>query len=176
MWCPVINPTWDVTTTPGDTTVLISGAPPYAANCKILISAAIITNSDDSGDTACNYAGANLRHVTTGLTASTLYYYRITINDAVRYYGTFTTTSSAGGVATVTLRLKAPADYGTVNDVVTEYGNTTGLGTSVTTSCASTCTVNLSGNTGRVIYYKNTWRNSTPTNLISTSILSQMVQ
>lgn len=176
MWCYIPRPNWNITVTPGDTTALFTGAPPYTGACKILVSASRITNSDDAGDTTCTYAGNQLRHVTASLTASTTYYYRVTVNDVNRIYGTFTTTSSAGGAATVTLRLKSPAGYGTVNDVVTEYGNTTGLGTSVTTSCASTCTVNLSGNTGRVIYYKNTWRNSTPTNLISTSILSQMVQ
>lgn len=176
MWCPVINPTWTVTVTPGDTTVLFQGAPPSAGNCKISVSATVITNSDDSGDTACTYAGANLRHFTTGLTAATLYYYRITVNDKIRTYGTFTTTAAAGGATTVTLNLKAPAGYGTVADVVTEYGNTSSLGSSTTTSCASTCTVSVSGNAGRVIYYKNTWRNSTPTNLVSTTILSQMVQ
>lgn len=175
-WCPVVNPEWTITVTPGDTQALFTGTPVNVGNCKILISATLITNSDDSGDSNCTFAGSSLRHSATGLTAATTYYYRVTSNNIVRTYGTFTTTASAGGATTVTLKLKAPAGYGTVADVVTEYGSTTSLGTSVTTSCATSCSVSISGNAGRVIYYKNTWRNSTPTNLVSTSILSQMVQ
>lgn len=174
------NPAWaiqpfsdfDVAVVLGDTSAMITASLPYGGNCKISVSAAPFSTTNDSLDSACTLQGTNLRHVTTGLTAATNYYYRITVNEVVRKMGKFTTTASAGGAVTLNISVKAPSGYGTVADVVTEYGSTSSLGSSTTTSCASSCTVSLSGNTGRPTYYKNTFRATGPVTLVSSQIFS----
>lgn len=158
----------------GDTTALITATLPYGGNCKITITPAF-SNSDDGLDSNCSIQGSRLQHTARSLSANTNYYYRITVNNQVRYYGKFTTAAPLGGAINVILPLTAPANYGTVADVVTEYGNSSSLGSSVTTSCSITCNVSIPANVGRVLFFRNTWRSSTPDNLVSSSIYSQMI-
>jgi hypothetical protein len=166
----IISPSVQV----GDTTALITATLPYGGNCKITVTPAF-SNSDDGSDSTCLLQGNRLQHTVRSLNNSTSYYYRITVNNQTRYYGKFTTTAPLGGAINVVLPLTAPANYGTVADVVTEYGNSTLLGSSVTTACSITCTVSIPANVGRVLFFRNTWRSSTPENLVSSSIYSQMI-
>ena len=126
-----------VTVTPGDTAARFTASTFYNA-CKVGASASAWASQDDSGDEAGTMTGQRLEHVVTGLTPATVYNYRVTCGGIVRTFGTFTTAASSSASATVAVQLKAPSGR-SIDNVLLEWGSTTGLGSSTTASCSTSC-------------------------------------
>lgn len=145
-----------VTVTPGDTAARFTASTFYNS-CKVGVSTSAWASQDDSGDEAGTMTGQRLEHVVTGLTAATVYSYRVTCGGIVRTFGTFTTAASSSASATVTVQLKAPSGR-SIDNVLLEWGSTSGLGSSTTASCSTSCSLNATGTVGEQIYLRYAYR------------------
>jgi hypothetical protein len=114
-----------------------------------------------SGVTTAQDAGGDRRRAVNmiGLTAGTLYYYRI-FCAVTQPTGSFTTLASGGGAATLTVKLK-PRTGSTVADAVIDYGDTSSLGSSTTpASCSTGCSIAVPATKGQGLYWRIRYRNA----------------
>ena len=155
---------------PGSTQVLFQFTAPAEVACGVLVQAAAIVDSRDSGDTAVA-AGSVARSLVIGsLTTSTTYYYRVTCGTA-RTLGS-TATLATGTGTNVSVQLAAPAGM-SVDDAIIDYGATGALGlTTTAVTCTSTCTVQVPGTTRQVLYYRVKLRDSADVVLRTGAILA----
>lgn len=148
--------------TPGDTSIRFVGDAFTADGCRLAVNSSPFASWDDSGDPALPMSGRGFSHVASGLSAGTAYYWRITCGPqggVTRKIGVATTVSTGGTSLPVSMELKPPPGRG-VADAVVDFGPTSGLGQSVTVSCASGCVANLTGVANRPLFYRVTYRNS----------------
>lgn len=144
-----------IAVTPGDTTAKFSASTLWAA-CKVATQTTPFTLLDDASHSAGSMVGQRLEHAITGLTAATTYYYMVTCGDLGRTLGTFTTTASAGGSTTRSFNLAAPSGRGIATARIA-YGSSASLGSNATASCATTCSVDVTANFGRALFWRVEW-------------------
>jgi hypothetical protein len=153
----------NLTVTPGQTQVHFRFTAPNGAGAKVALMIAplgteVFEDSRDTGDAAATCTGRDCTFVATGLTGAMQYRYRISggaIGGTARSEG-FITTAATSGTVDFAIQLAPPAGMG-IADVVVEHGATGSYGTTETAaSCATSCTVTLTGipsNATRYIRY-----------------------
>lgn len=158
----------------GDTAARFTASTFYNA-CKVGVSTSAWASQDDTGDTTATMTGQRLDHVLTGLTPATAYNIRVSCGDVVRTFGTFTTAASSSASATVAVQLKAPSGR-SIDNVLLEWGSTTGLGSSTTASCSTSCTLNATGTVGEQIYLRYTYRTAANATVAQSPIFSRIAK
>lgn len=173
-WIFGVRVTPVITVTPGDTAARVTSSTFYNT-CKVGISSSAWASHDDSGDTTATMIGQRVDHVLTGLTPATAYNIRVSCGDVVRTFGTFTTAASSSASATVAVQLKAPSGR-SIDNVLLEWGSTTGLGSSTTASCSASCTLNATGTVGEQIYLRYTYRTAANATVAQSPIFSRIAK
>lgn len=154
----------DLLCTPGGTTAICTYTAPSLDAGTYLVSTSTPTTTLDDTDTSDGGGVPNRRVVLTGLSPSTSYQFRLTIGQRVsgvatgtgRVVTTFTTTTE-GGADTIPVQFPGVTGASTVT---VEYGddNTVAGGTLGPTSCASSCTFDVPGTVGKVVWYRPTYK------------------
>lgn len=104
------------------------------------------------------------------LTGGTLYYYRI--NCRLQATGSFTTKSSGGGAATVTVSVKPPSGL-PVTDAVVDYGADTSIPTTTgAVACATGCTVSVPATLGATLFHRVRYRDAGAATIATGAILT----
>jgi len=117
-------------------------------------------------------AGTSARMIVAGgLTAGTVYYYRILCGS--RKTGSFQTASSGGQATTFSVVVKPPSSWTTIANAVAEFGTTSGLGSFTTSQpCVGGCTLYVPATQGRATYYRVHYRNASSQTVARSGILT----
>jgi hypothetical protein len=114
-------------------------------------------NFDDPVESATDNGGAAVRWYVAGssaaLAAGTTYYVRVACGSESDTTQFTTTTGVTPKPLSIPVAISAPP-YGNVATVRVEYGTSPVLGSSVTSSCAAGCRVNVPAVSGTVLYVK----------------------
>lgn len=148
--------------TAGDSSIQFEGDASTADGCRLAASASPFESWNDSGDPALAMTGRWFSHVVPALSPGTSYYWRITcgpLGGLARKIGVTTTTATGGAPLPMAMALTPPPGRG-VADAVVAFGLTAALGQSVTVSCPSGCTANLTGAANRPLFFQVTYRDS----------------
>lgn len=162
------NPHWafsprdriEIRAIPGDTQIQFTGWTTSPDVCRLRVSTSPFGSWDDGADPGLPLVGRTFATVNAGLTPGTTYYWRATcgpLGGLARRTGVVTTLGSGGSAVTASVKLTPPPGRG-VADAVVDYGATSGLGSTQTAGCVSSCTVNLPGSANRALYYRVTFR------------------
>ena len=139
---------------PGATQAVFRWSSFSADACAVGISASGFASTNSAGDASIALNAHVGSFVASGLSAGTVYAYRITCGPnggTVRTSGTLTT-SAAGSATTMTIAVHPPGSLNAVSAAI-DYGPTAALGSSTgATACATACSMSIPATKGQALY------------------------